>query len=143
MNFWRQTNHMMSYFKEENFRGDDRLPKSFMHGFLEVRLSQPRGSVLSDPGKGANNGDRDATKRRHWRPCYVHKANRNKMTQHLITPVYISFRSPAKRLFISSQYPALPGTGVTLCLLHLIDGMRVSRPRELGANVVAHYLQVF
>lgn len=36
MNFWKQTNHIMSYFKEENFRGDKRLPTSFMSGFLEV-----------------------------------------------------------------------------------------------------------
>lgn len=36
MNFWKQTTHMMSYFKEENFRGDKRLPSSFMTGFLEV-----------------------------------------------------------------------------------------------------------
>lgn len=41
MNFWRQTNHLMSYFKDENFRGDDRLPKNFMSGFLEVRQSAP------------------------------------------------------------------------------------------------------
>lgn len=26
----------MSYFKEENFRGEKRLPSSFMAGFLEV-----------------------------------------------------------------------------------------------------------
>lgn len=37
MNFWKQTNHVMSYFKEENFRGDKRLPSNFMEGFLEVR----------------------------------------------------------------------------------------------------------
>ncbi|KAJ4392014.1 hypothetical protein N0V93_005634 [Gnomoniopsis smithogilvyi] len=37
MNFWKQTNHVMSYFKEENFRGDKRLPDSFMSGFLEGR----------------------------------------------------------------------------------------------------------
>lgn len=37
MNFWKQTNHVMSFFKEENFRGDERLPDSFMSGFLEVR----------------------------------------------------------------------------------------------------------
>ncbi|KAJ3469018.1 hypothetical protein MRS44_003083 [Fusarium solani] len=37
MNFWKQTNHVMSYFKEENFRGDKRLPSSFMTGFLEGR----------------------------------------------------------------------------------------------------------
>lgn len=37
MNFWKQSNHVMSYFKEENFRGDKRLPSSFMSGFLEVR----------------------------------------------------------------------------------------------------------
>ncbi|ORY69930.1 complex 1 protein [Pseudomassariella vexata] len=37
MNFWKQTTHIMSYFKEENFRGDERLPKNFMQGFLEGR----------------------------------------------------------------------------------------------------------
>ncbi|TLS22736.1 uncharacterized protein PpBr36_05889 [Pyricularia pennisetigena] len=37
MNFWRQTTHIMSYFPEENFRGEKRLPKSFMEGFLEGR----------------------------------------------------------------------------------------------------------
>lgn len=36
MNFWRQTTHIMSYFREENFRGDKRLPSNFMTGFLEV-----------------------------------------------------------------------------------------------------------
>jgi hypothetical protein len=38
MNFWKQTNHIMAYFKEENFRGDKRLPGSFMTGFLEVSI---------------------------------------------------------------------------------------------------------
>ncbi|KHN95115.1 NADH-ubiquinone oxidoreductase B14 subunit [Metarhizium album ARSEF 1941] len=37
MNFWKQTTHVMSYFKEENFRGDKRLPSSFIDGFLEGR----------------------------------------------------------------------------------------------------------
>lgn len=37
MNFWKQSNHVMSYFKEENFRGEHRLPSSFMSGFLEGR----------------------------------------------------------------------------------------------------------
>ncbi|KAL1868489.1 hypothetical protein Daus18300_005923 [Diaporthe australafricana] len=37
MNFWKQSNHVMSYFKEDNFRGDHRLPSSFMSGFLEGR----------------------------------------------------------------------------------------------------------
>lgn len=37
MNFWRQTNHIMSYFKEESFRGAKRLPSDFMTGFLEGR----------------------------------------------------------------------------------------------------------
>lgn len=37
MNFWRQTTHIMSYFKEENFRGERSLPSSFMAGFLEGR----------------------------------------------------------------------------------------------------------
>lgn len=36
MNYWRQTNHIMSYFKEETFRGAKRLPSNFMTGFLEV-----------------------------------------------------------------------------------------------------------
>ncbi len=45
MNFWRQTNHVMNFFKEENFRGDKRLPPSFMAGFLEVsRLPDPPSS---------------------------------------------------------------------------------------------------
>ncbi|KAL2019521.1 hypothetical protein VTK56DRAFT_9555 [Thermocarpiscus australiensis] len=37
MNFWRQTHHIMAYFKEENFRGEKRLPSSFIAGFLEGR----------------------------------------------------------------------------------------------------------
>ncbi|CAJ2506346.1 Uu.00g004760.m01.CDS01 [Anthostomella pinea] len=37
MNFWKQTTHVMSYFKTENFRGTDRLPDNFMKGFLEGR----------------------------------------------------------------------------------------------------------
>ncbi|KAH8175864.1 NADH-ubiquinone oxidoreductase 14.8 kDa subunit [Sarocladium implicatum] len=37
MNFWKQTTHVMSYFKEENFRAEKRLPSSFMTGFLEGR----------------------------------------------------------------------------------------------------------
>lgn len=37
MNFWKQTTHVMSYFKEENFRAEKRLPSNFMTGFLEVR----------------------------------------------------------------------------------------------------------
>jgi NADH dehydrogenase (ubiquinone) 1 alpha subcomplex subunit 6 len=37
MNFWRQTTHIMSYFKEENFKGERALPSSFMAGFLEGR----------------------------------------------------------------------------------------------------------
>ncbi|KAJ9151838.1 hypothetical protein NKR23_g2859 [Pleurostoma richardsiae] len=37
MNFWKQTAHIMQYFKEENFRGDKRLPSNFMSGFLEGR----------------------------------------------------------------------------------------------------------
>lgn len=36
MNFWKQSNHVMSWFKEENFRGAKRLPSNFMSGFLEV-----------------------------------------------------------------------------------------------------------
>jgi hypothetical protein len=38
MNFWKQTTHVMSYFNEENFRGDKRLPSNFMTGFLEVSM---------------------------------------------------------------------------------------------------------
>ncbi|KAK3302481.1 uncharacterized protein B0T15DRAFT_496946 [Chaetomium strumarium] len=37
MNFWRQTNHIMSFFKEENFRGEKRLPSNFIEGFLQGR----------------------------------------------------------------------------------------------------------
>lgn len=42
MNYWRQTTHVMSYFKEENFRGDKRLPTNFITGFLEVSLRSKR-----------------------------------------------------------------------------------------------------
>lgn len=38
MNFWKQTTHVMSYFKSENFRGAERLPNSFMKGFLEASI---------------------------------------------------------------------------------------------------------
>lgn len=41
MNFWRQTNHIMSFFKEENFRGEKRLPSNFITGFLEVSTASP------------------------------------------------------------------------------------------------------
>ncbi|KAK7756144.1 ndufa6 NADH-ubiquinone oxidoreductase subunit [Diatrype stigma] len=37
MNYWKQSTHVMGYFNEENFRGADRLPDSFMKGFLEGR----------------------------------------------------------------------------------------------------------
>ena len=51
MNFWKQTTHVMSYFKEENFRGDKRLPSSFMEGFLQVCtcicIRGPRSSSLT------------------------------------------------------------------------------------------------
>ena len=36
MNFWRQTAHIMSYFKEESFKKGSKLPSSFIEGFLEV-----------------------------------------------------------------------------------------------------------
>ncbi|KAM0486021.1 hypothetical protein ACHAPX_000720 [Trichoderma viride] len=36
MNFWKQQTHILSYFND-NFRGDKRLPSSFMSGFLEGR----------------------------------------------------------------------------------------------------------
>lgn len=36
MNFWRQTTHIMSYFKEESFKQGPKIPTSFMEGFLEV-----------------------------------------------------------------------------------------------------------
>lgn len=44
MNFWKQQTHILSYFND-NFRGDKRLPSSFMSGFLEVSL---RGDVVRD-----------------------------------------------------------------------------------------------
>ncbi|KAJ2975741.1 hypothetical protein NQ176_g5356 [Zarea fungicola] len=37
MNFWKQSTHVHAYFKEENWRGDERLPNSFMSGFLQGR----------------------------------------------------------------------------------------------------------
>lgn len=46
MNFWRQTNHVMSFFKEENFRGEKRLPSNFISGFLEVGDGSGQSSQL-------------------------------------------------------------------------------------------------
>jgi len=37
MNYWKQLTHVMSYFPEESFRGNERLPNTFMKGFLEGR----------------------------------------------------------------------------------------------------------
>lgn len=59
MNFWRQTNHIMSYFKEESFRGAKRLPSDFMTGFLEVSYST---ILRSDCARFADDGFRGATK---------------------------------------------------------------------------------
>ena len=45
MNYWRQTNHIMSYLREE--QAEKKLPSNFITGFLEVcslpasRFSQP------------------------------------------------------------------------------------------------------
>lgn len=43
MNFWKQQTHIMAYFSD-NFRGDKRLPSSFMDGFLEVSLQSSVGT---------------------------------------------------------------------------------------------------
>lgn len=51
MNFWRQTTHIMSYFPEENFRGEKRLPKSFMEGFLEVSTLLVGSLQMPESGK--------------------------------------------------------------------------------------------
>lgn len=59
MNFWKQTTHVMSYFKEENFRGDKRLPSSFMTGFLEVSfydLITSNSRLTAMVGKELRNG---------------------------------------------------------------------------------------
>ncbi|KAK3692407.1 hypothetical protein B0T22DRAFT_435686 [Podospora appendiculata] len=37
MNYWRQTNHIMSYFNGDNLGGDKKLPANFMSGFLQGR----------------------------------------------------------------------------------------------------------
>ncbi|KKA26918.1 hypothetical protein TD95_004887 [Thielaviopsis punctulata] len=37
MNFWKQSSHVMAYFKDENWRAGERLPSSFMSGFLQSR----------------------------------------------------------------------------------------------------------
>lgn len=52
MNFWKQTTHVMSYFKEENFRGDKRLPSSFMSGFLEVSFDKKAAPRVWGEGQG-------------------------------------------------------------------------------------------
>ncbi|KAK0753292.1 NADH-ubiquinone oxidoreductase 14.8 kDa subunit [Schizothecium vesticola] len=37
MNFWRQTTHIMSYFKEESLHRTKDRPTNFLEGFLEGR----------------------------------------------------------------------------------------------------------
>ena len=41
MNFWRQTTHIMSYFKEESLHRTKDRPTNFLSGFLEVRTHNP------------------------------------------------------------------------------------------------------
>lgn len=48
MNYWRQATHIMSYFKEENFRGDKRLPKNFITGFLDVSLALTHDLIFTE-----------------------------------------------------------------------------------------------
>lgn len=43
MNFWRQTTHIMSYFKEESLHRTKDRPTNFLEGFLEVHTHYPRG----------------------------------------------------------------------------------------------------
>lgn len=42
MNFWRQTTHIMSYFKEESLHRTKDRPTNFLEGFLEVHIHRPR-----------------------------------------------------------------------------------------------------
>ena len=61
MNFWKQQTHIMAYFSD-NFRGDKRLPSSFMSGFLEVSLQRSMGHRPSI--RGANESfDRAETRK--------------------------------------------------------------------------------
>lgn len=41
MNFWRQTTHIMSYFKEESLHRTKDRPTNFLEGFLEVHTHYP------------------------------------------------------------------------------------------------------
>ena len=60
MNFWKQTTHVMAYFNTENFRGAERLPDSFMKGFLEVS-SRLRARVPPCPSRKRAFSDNGAT----------------------------------------------------------------------------------
>ncbi|KAL7626333.1 hypothetical protein AAE478_003105 [Parahypoxylon ruwenzoriense] len=53
MNFWKQTTHIMSYFQTENFRGADRLPDTFMKGFLEASFSNTTLQTWKSPANSA------------------------------------------------------------------------------------------
>ncbi len=44
LNFWKQINHVMKYFREEE-NPTARLPQNFMQGFLEVGFIIPKTSV--------------------------------------------------------------------------------------------------
>lgn len=83
MNFWKQTTHVMSYFKEENFRGDKRLPSSFMEGFLQVGKRRLGTGIPGDDFFLLTNLDRDATRER----CFGQQKNECFRT-------YISIRTP-------------------------------------------------
>lgn len=80
MNFWKQTTHVMSYFKDENFRGDKRLPSSFMTGFLEVRPKCPRYIVC-----------------RFTDIQFLRVAIRARKKR---APLYIRFNTPCKRITV-------------------------------------------
>lgn len=104
MNFWKQTTHVMSYFKGENIRGEKR-PSSFMAGFLEVGHAPhaTRDASLSQVGRvGTDDGSRT------WACVYkpsILQPSQNKTSNAVVTVVALTqFKSVAPgRVAIESR----------------------------------------
>lgn len=163
MNFWKQSNHVMSYFKEENFRGDHRLPSSFMSGFLEVRSTlfcpphSPVRVTSTDlqPGSQLKMGYQERTPCRYQiefpeppsntflSMChfYLHAINANPCSFSEISPRVRRRQAPTTRSKLVEQ------SWLAVGLQLLLGGCRYLRNRlpcvpELLGDNITHILEV-
>ena len=160
MNFWKQSNHVMSYFKEENFRGDHRLPSSFMSGFLEVRctlnyLLQKRTYADFLPGPQLKTGYQEKMPCRYqiefpeppsktlFSMChfYQHAINANPCSFSEISPRVRRRQAPTTRSKLVEQ------SWLAVGLQLLLGGCRYLRNRlpcvpELLGDNITHILEV-